>query len=113
MKFSQITLGHQLSVRNGFPRRIMTAYLNARVAGIQQEFAAVIERLMSENPIIAGVRILKADGGTMGLAESCVRPIETILSGPAASLTASLALSRRTEANTGRWILAAPQRTLR
>jgi len=100
LKFSQITLGHQLSGRHGFPRRIMTAYLNARVAGIQQEFAAVIERLMSENPIIAGVRILKADGGTMGLAESCVRPIETILSGPAASLTASLALSRRTEANT-------------
>jgi len=97
--FRQITLGHQLSGRLNFPRRIMTAYLNAKVAGIQLEFAAMIERLQAENPAISAVRILKADGGTMGLAESCSRPIETILSGPAASIMAAQALSRYTSEN--------------
>lgn len=97
--FDQITLGHQLSGRLNFPRRIVSAFLNASVAGIQKEFAAMIAELMTVNPMITGVRILKADGGTMGLAESCVRPIETILSGPAASIMAARALSQHTDEN--------------
>ena len=59
----------------------------------------MIAELMTVNPMITGVRILKADGGTMGLAESCVRPIETILSGPAASIMAARALSQHTDEN--------------
>ena len=35
MNFSHITLGHQLSGRLNFPRRIMTAYLNASVTGLK------------------------------------------------------------------------------
>lgn len=97
--FSQITLGHQLSGRLNFPRRIMSAYLNASVAGIQKEFAAMIGQLKADNPILTDVRILKADGGTMGLAESCARPVETILSGPAASIMAAQALSQYTDEN--------------
>lgn len=98
-KFNQITLGHQLSGRLNFPRRIMSAYLNASVAALQAAFVAVIEELTQANPQITSVSILKADGGTMGLADSCVRPIETILSGPAASIMAAQALSSYTDAN--------------
>ncbi|HHT35816.1 MAG: hydantoinase/oxoprolinase family protein [Candidatus Wallacebacter cryptica] len=99
LRFNQITLGHQLSGRLNFPRRIMSAYLNASVAALQIGFVEVIEELMRVNPIIADVRILKADGGTMSLAESCRRPIETILSGPAASIMAAQALSSYTDEN--------------
>lgn len=90
--FKVITLGHQLSGSPNFPRRIMSAYLNASVASIQANFVQMIEEIIKTNPIISDVKILKADGGTMGLKESCLRPIETILSGPAASIMAALAL---------------------
>lgn len=98
-EFNYITLGHQLSGRLNFPRRIMTAYLNSSVAQRQASFVAMIEELMADNPIISEVLILKADGGTMGLADSCVRPVETILSGPAASIMASQALASYTKDN--------------
>ena len=93
LPFEQLTLGHQLSGRLNFPRRIVTAYFNARVTKVQTDFAKMIEELQAKYPLIAQVQILKADGGTMSLAESCQRPVETILSGPAASIMAAQALS--------------------
>ncbi len=93
LKFNHITLGHQLSGKLNFPRRIITAYLNSSVAKQQVNFAAVIKELQVTNPIIKEVQVLKADGGTMGLDESCLRPVETILSGPAASIMAAQALT--------------------
>ena len=98
-KFNHITLGHQLSGRLNFPRRIMTAYYNSGVAKYQVRFVEMVKALMAANPIISQVRILKADGGTMRLEDSCVRPVETILSGPAASIMASQALSSYTKDN--------------
>lgn len=77
----------------------MSAYLNSSVATYQKNFVKMIELLMEANPIIAEVRILKADGGTMGLKESCVRPVETILSGPAASIMAAQSLARYPDEN--------------
>ena len=93
LPFEQLTLGHQLSGRLNFPRRIVTAYFNARVTKVQTDFAKMIEELQAKYPLIAQVQILKADGGTMSLAESCQRPVETILSDPAASIMAAQALS--------------------
>lgn len=92
-QFNHITLGSQLSGRLNFPRRVMSAFLNSSVASLQKRFVAMIEALVKENPLIKEVRILKADGGTMSLSESCIRPVETILSGPAASIVAAQALA--------------------
>lgn len=99
LQFRQITLGHQLSGKLNFPRRLISAYLNSSVANMQENFVNMVQKLMAANPIISQARILKADGGTMSLADSCIRPIETILSGPAASLMAAHALSRYTNDN--------------
>lgn len=88
--FSHISLGHKTAPRLGFPRRVVTAYLNSQVAGAQERFAAAVEGLGEG---LRNVRILKADGGTMTLAQSRSRPIESILSGPAASVMAALALT--------------------
>ncbi|HHW72688.1 MAG TPA: hydantoinase/oxoprolinase family protein [Firmicutes bacterium] len=93
-----ITLGHRLSGRANFPRRMMTAFLNASVAQQQLEFAAMWRRVLEDLDIPEeDVLVLKADGGTMNLADSSERPIETILSGPAASTMGAQALTEREE----------------
>ncbi len=94
-----ITLGHRLSGRLNFPRRITTAYLNSNVAGIQAAFTAMIRELLQEAALSGAVFLLKADGGTLRLEEAVARPVETILSGPAASIMGTLALVREPSAN--------------
>jgi len=90
--YYQITQGHTLSGRLNFPRRVNTAYLNSAVYNIFQEFANNITAALREVDITAPIYILKADGGTMPLADAITRPVETILSGPAASFMGMSAL---------------------
>lgn len=91
-EFGHVTLGHRLSGRLNFPRRVTTALLNAGVSHIQADFAAMVRQLSGRYGISGQIFILKADGGTMQLSESLVRPVETVLSGPAASIMGALAL---------------------
>jgi N-methylhydantoinase A len=88
----KLTLGHRLSGSLNFPRRIQTAYLNAGIADNQAAFAKMIEGLLKDNKV-CNIYMLKADGGTMSLEESIIRPIETILSGPAAGIMGAQALT--------------------
>lgn len=95
-----ISYGHRLSGQANFPRRIVTTYLNASVAKQQREFTQMWEQLQGQLGVsIAEILILKADGGTMTLADSQERPIETILSGPAASIMGVQALAACPKAN--------------
>lgn len=90
-----ISCGHRLSGRANFPRRIVTTYLNSSVARQQLEFVEMWRRLQKQLAVkLKDILILKADGGTMPLADSELRPIETILSGPAASIMGVQALTR-------------------
>jgi len=98
-EFVPITLGHRLTGRLNLPRRITTAYLNAKVTGVQLAFASAVKQLIQELGLHSRVFVLKADGGTMDLHESLVRPVETILSGPAASTMGAIALASLTEGN--------------
>ncbi|MBC7324207.1 MAG: hydantoinase/oxoprolinase family protein, partial [Moorella sp. (in: Bacteria)] len=88
-----ITLGHRLSGRLNFPRRVFTAYLNSAVAATYASFASAIKTysIRKELPFIPN--ILKADGGTLSLEASRLLPVETILSGPSASIMGALALA--------------------
>lgn len=95
-----ISLGHRLSGRANFPRRIVTTYLNASVAQRQLDFIRMWRKVLHQLEVpIQDVVVLKADGGTMTLKESGERPIETILSGPAASIMGVQALTNRQEKN--------------
>ncbi|WP_258360430.1 hydantoinase/oxoprolinase family protein [Moorella sulfitireducens (nom. illeg.)] len=87
-----ITLGHRLSGRLNFPRRVFTAYLNSAVAATYSSFAAAIKSFTAQKELPAVPYILKADGGTLSLEASLAQPVETILSGPAASIMGALAL---------------------
>jgi N-methylhydantoinase A len=86
-----VTLGHRLSGRLNFPRRVTTAVLNAGICRLQAKFAAMVRELADRYGIGERVWLLKADGGTMRLPESLLRPVETVLSGPAASIMGALA----------------------
>lgn len=87
-----VALGHRLSGQLNFPRRIATTYYNAAVWRLYNAFADAIESVMVERAIVAPVHVLKADGGTMPLALSRLRPVESIMSGPAASVMGVMAL---------------------
>ncbi|NLE13598.1 MAG: hydantoinase/oxoprolinase family protein [Clostridiales bacterium] len=97
--FREVTMGHTLSGRLNFPRRVRTAYLNAAVCSTFKAFAENIEEALRREGIGAPVYILKADGGTVSLKGAKAKPVETILSGPAASLMGMTALLDEKEAD--------------
>ena len=93
-EFEDITLGHSLSGKLNFPRRVQTAYLNAAVGRTFRSFVSDLQQALERERIAAPVYILKADGGTVDLAGASARPVESILSGPAASFMGMMALQK-------------------
>lgn len=87
-----ITSGYRLSSRLSFPRRVATAYYNSAVWRIYNSFTDAVVKAMEQIGIHAPVNILKADGGTMPVEVSRQIPVESILSGPAASIMGIIAL---------------------
>ncbi len=87
-----ITMGHRIAGGLNFPRRVTTAYYNAAVWRLYNSFADAVENSLREYGVTVPVNILKADGGTMPLAASRQMPIESIMSGPAASVMGIIAL---------------------
>ncbi|MBW1645140.1 MAG: hydantoinase/oxoprolinase family protein [Deltaproteobacteria bacterium] len=87
-----IAVGHQLGGRLNFPRRVATSYYNAAVWRAYNRFADAVSDSVREFGLEAAIDILKADGGTMPLALSRRQPVQSILSGPAASVMGIIAL---------------------
>lgn len=83
-----VTLGHQLSGELSFPRRISTAYLNEAVWRLHSGMADQLQTYLRElgADIQVPLYILKADGGTIDVEQSRHFPVQTILSGPAATI---------------------------
>ncbi len=88
-----VTLSSELSSALDAPRRALTSVLNARLIGHITRLIAAVKRAMQSLGIDCPLMIMKGDGA-LASAESVVhRPIETILSGPAASLVGAKWLS--------------------
>jgi len=90
---AKIELGHRVSGQLNFPRRAATTMLTAATKDSYERFAKDVARALKERKISAPVYILKADGGTLPLDKSVQMPVETIFSGPAASIMGVLALT--------------------
>lgn len=90
---AHIELGHKVSGQLNFPRRAATTMLTAATKDKYQKFAADVASALAERKISAPVYILKADGGTLPLDKSVAMPVETIFSGPAASIMGVMALT--------------------
>ncbi|MBG0790189.1 MAG: hydantoinase/oxoprolinase family protein [Desulfovibrionaceae bacterium] len=89
-----VTLGHQLGGALNFPRRVATAYFNCAVWRLYNQFATAVEKALKDMGLAhVKVNILKADGGTMPLSQSRKMPVQSIFSGPAASVMGIIALT--------------------
>ena len=83
----RIALGHTWGQAN-FYRRSLTTYLDLGVSSLYHNFAQQLQSAITNRNIQAPISILKADGGILPIAK--LRPIESIYSGPAASILAAL-----------------------
>lgn len=93
----KLELGHKVSGKLNFPRRIATAMLASATRDRYKEFIEKVIKALEERNIKAPVYILKADGGTLPIKKSIEFPVETIFSGPAASTIGALALTPKGE----------------
>ena len=88
-----VVCGHQLSSSLGFNERTVTSVMNARLIPIIKDLIVSVKSVMTKNGIDAPLMIVKGDGSIMGENVALSRPIETILSGPAASMIGAKTLT--------------------
>ncbi len=81
-----VTCSHELSAQLNGPKRALTAVLNARLIGMIDRLVAACERHLKAIGISAPLMVVRGDGALISAAMVRERPIETILSGPAASI---------------------------
>ncbi|SOC84043.1 N-methylhydantoinase A/oxoprolinase/acetone carboxylase, beta subunit [Ensifer adhaerens] len=81
-----VTCSHELSSKLGGPRRALTTLLNARLVGMIGRLVGACESYLGSRNIAAPLMVVRGDGALISASEARLRPIETILSGPAASL---------------------------
>ena len=92
-----VTCAHELTSNLDAPRRALTAVLNARlIPQIQTLILAVRERMKALR-ISCPLMVVKGDGSLIKDEVALTCPVETILSGPAASVVGAQALSRESD----------------
>ena len=91
--FKRIFMGSEISGELNFVRRTNSAYFSAAVYDKFKDFIGQVEDSIRRRGIAAQVQILKADGGTIPLAAALEQPVETVFTGPAASVLGIEALN--------------------
>ncbi|WP_417838207.1 hydantoinase/oxoprolinase N-terminal domain-containing protein [Tritonibacter scottomollicae] len=81
-----VTCSHQLSAKLNGPKRALTAVLNARLIGMIDQLINRAADTLAHIGIEAPMMVVRGDGALMSAQQARSRPIETILSGPAASI---------------------------
>jgi N-methylhydantoinase A/oxoprolinase/acetone carboxylase beta subunit len=81
-----VTCAHELSSKLDAPRRALTAALNARLTPQIRHLIEALSRALDGESIDAPLMIVKGDGSLMKAQIALEYPVETILSGPAASV---------------------------
>lgn len=81
-----VTCSHELSSKLDGPRRALTTLLNARLIAMITRLVEATEGFLAKRGIVAPLMIVRGDGALVSAGFARMRPIETILSGPAASL---------------------------
>ena len=82
-----ITCSHELSSSLGGPKRALTALLNARLIELLDRQIAATSGIIEAANLTADLMVVKGDGSLLSADFARLRPVETILSGPAASLS--------------------------
>ena len=88
-----VTCSHELSSSLGGPRRALTAVLNARLINLLDRLVAATEGIMADEGLSCQLMVVKGDGSLLKSGYARSRPVETVLSGPAASLAGAAFLA--------------------
>lgn len=79
------TCSHELSSALHYRVRAETAALNARIVPCLEALLQRITESLQHAGIDAPIMVVRSDGSFMSIAAACEKPLETMLSGPAAS----------------------------
>ena len=90
--YHTISNGSLLSGSLNFPRRTISAYFNSAVTPVFTVFKKNVEEALNIRHITAPLHILKADGGSLPMEHMVSRPVETVFTGPAATVLGLSAL---------------------
>ncbi len=89
------TCGHELTTRLNSVRRATTVALNARLIPLLNDLMTDMRETLDELDITAPLMVVKGDGSLVRARWAGNRPIETILSGPAASAIGAWKLAQK------------------
>jgi len=92
-----VTCGHELTTKLNSVRRATTAALNARLIPLLQDLTATVRQSLDTMGINAPLMIVKGDGSLVRADWAMRRPIETVLSGPAASVVGTRYLADKSD----------------
>lgn len=90
-----VVCGHELAGQLNFLKRAATALLNARLIPLINEFIDAVKIGIKERGIDAPLVIACGDGSIMSEDFVRNRPVETLLSGPAASVIGGVNISKK------------------
>ncbi|MDR0585894.1 MAG: hydantoinase/oxoprolinase family protein [Treponema sp.] len=89
-----VVCGHELFSDLNCLQRASGTLLNAGLFPVIKEFLGAIKKAMAERDIKAVVMIVRSDGTLMSEEFAALRPVETLLCGPAASIAGGTWLSK-------------------
>lgn len=85
-----VVCGHELTSELGFSERTTTCIMNSNLIPIIDELIRAVQSVMRDRGIKAMLMISRGNGSMMKDTVARERPVETILSGPAASLMGAM-----------------------
>ena len=88
-----VVCAHELSTELGFAQRANTAIVNAGLIPVITGLISAVRRALESFSVDAPLMVVKGDGSVMTAEVAMERPVETILSGPASSLTGAMTLT--------------------
>ncbi|MCK9253764.1 MAG: hydantoinase/oxoprolinase family protein [Clostridiales bacterium] len=88
-----VVCGHEISGTLNSLRRAASALLNARLLPLINAFLDAVRQSLDRRGIAAPLVIVRSDGSLMAESVARDKPVETLLSGPAASVAGGLALT--------------------
>ncbi len=80
-----VVMAHQLSTKLDSIKRASTASINASLVAVMNDFIHSVRLSLDELDIDAPLMIVRGDGTLMPSEEAVQKPVETVMSGPAAS----------------------------
>ena len=93
-----VVCGHEITGELNSLKRAASALLNARLLPLISEFLDAIKYSLNERNINAPMVIVRGDGSLMSESFARLKPVETLLCGPAASIAGGMNLTSQKDA---------------